>query len=89
MQITDEAKEIITIAMDSNNCNCLKVTQQNSCCGTSLYFGLGKLEEGETPVLINGVSVLMDDQTQERAEKVTVAFEGGKLQIVDDAPSGC
>ena len=89
MKITDEAKSLITEALVSNNCDCLQVTLQQSCCGTSLNFVLTKLQAGENPVSINGVSVMMDSQTQERAEKITLVDEDGELVIQDDAPSCC
>ena len=73
MKITEEAKSLITEALVSNDCDCLQVTLQQSCCGTSLNFSLAKLNAGEKPVSINGVSVMMDNQTQARAETVTLA----------------
>lgn len=89
MKITDEAKAIITEALVSNECDCFKGMLQKSCCGTSIYFVLTKLQAGEEPVSINGVPVLMDNQTQARAETVTIATKDGKLIIQDDTPSGC
>lgn len=89
MKITDEAKSLITEALASNACDCLQVTQQQSCCGTSLNFALAKLKAGEKPVSINGVSVLMDNQTQARTETVTLVAEDGELVIKDDASSCC
>lgn len=89
MKITDEAKKIITDAMISNECDCFKGMLEQSCCGKSLYFVFAKLEAGESPVSINSVPVLMDEETRERAETVTIATEDGKLIIQDDAPSCC
>ena len=89
MEITDEAKLIITEALDSNDCDCLLITQLESCCGTSLNFGLAKLNEDDKSVSINGISVMMDSQTQERAKEVTLTAEDGELVIDDDAPSCC
>ena len=89
MKITEEAKTIITEALKSNGCDCLQAKLQRSCCGTSLVFNLTKLEAGQTPITVDGVSVLMDNNTQERANTVTVAVEDGKLVIHDDKPSCC
>ena len=89
MKITEEAKTIITEALKSNDCDCLQAKLQRSCCGTSLVFNLTKLEAGQTPITVDGVSVLMDNNTQERANTVTVAVEDGKLVIHDDKPSCC
>ena len=89
MKITKEAKTIITEALKSNDCDCLQAKLQQSCCGTSLVFNLTKLEAGQTPITVDGVSVLMDNNTQERANTVTIAVEDGKLVIHDDKPSCC
>ncbi|MPM23481.1 hypothetical protein SDC9_69955 [bioreactor metagenome] len=89
MKITDEAKVLLAEALIANNCDCLQVTLQQSCCGTSLNFDLAKLNTDDESVLVNGVSVLMDNETQKRAETVTLAAENGELVIEDDAPSCC
>jgi hypothetical protein len=88
MNITDEARAMITGAMNSNGYDCIKAMTQKSCCGTSLYFTSAKLQEGENPVLINGISVLMDNKTRERAETITISVEQGKL-VIQDSTSCC
>jgi hypothetical protein len=89
MKITDEAKILIAEALVSNDCDCLEVTLQQSCCGTSLDFALAKLEVGEKPILVNGISVMMDDQTQAKTETVTLLTEDGELVIQDETQSCC
>ncbi len=87
MKITEEAKSMLTETLVSNECDCLKAALQQSCCGTSLVFNLAKLKEGEKPILINGINVMMDDKAKLRADTVTIAVENGELIIQDDAPS--
>lgn len=89
MKITDKARDIITNALVYNGYNCLRVMTQKSCCGTSVYFVLANLKAGDNPVSINGISVLMDDETQVRAKTVIITTKHGKLMIEDDAPSCC
>lgn len=89
MKITEEAKTIITEALKSNDCDCLQAKLQQSCCGTSLVFTLTKLGSSEKPIAIDGISVLMDNETQERAKTVTITVENEKLVIHDDKPSCC
>lgn len=89
MKISDEAKTILLKSLASNDIDCLKARLQKSCCGTSLYFTLAKLHEGDDPVTINGIPVLMDSQTQERAEAVTLVAKDGRLVIEDEASSCC
>ena len=87
MKITEEAKTLIAEALVSNDCDCLKVTLQQSCCSTSLNLALAKLEVGEEPILINGISVMMDDRTKAKTETVTLSTENGGLVIQDETQS--
>ena len=89
MKITDEAKAFLTEAFISNDCDCLQITLQQSCCGSSLNLGLAKLEVGEEPVSINGIAVMMDKEAEARTENVTLAAEDGEFVIEDDSPSCC
>lgn len=89
MKITDEARSLISDELVANDYDCLQVTLVPSCCGTSLNFELAKLSQDDKTVSINGISVLMDNETHERAETVTLAVENGELVIEDDAPSCC
>lgn len=89
MKITDEAKSLISEALVSNGCDCLQISLVQSCCGTSLNFALTQSQAGDEPVSINGISVMMDKEAQERAEAVILSTEDGKLIIRDDTPSGC
>lgn len=89
MNISDEAKTILLKSLTSNENDCLKARLQKSCCGTSLYFTLAKLHEGDDPIIINGISVLMDDQIKERAKTVTLTGKDGRLVIEDEATSSC
>ena len=89
MNISDEAKTILLKSLASNENDCLKARLQKSCCGTSLYFTLAKLHEGDDPIIINGISVLMDDQIKERAKTVTLTAKDGRLAIEDEESSCC
>ena len=90
MRITDEAKALIEEVMVSNNYDCLAVMLEESCRGTSFDFALGTLEEGDEPVLVNGIPVMMDAKAQEMTENVILTVEDGELVIRDDGSScGC
>lgn len=89
MKITQEAKLLIMEGLATNDCDCLQVTLQQSCCGTSVGFSMTKLTEDEEPVSVNGISVMMDNKSRERTETVTLAVENGKLIIQDSASSCC
>lgn len=89
MKITNDAKKMLEEIFASNEGKCLKGSLQQSCCGTSLIFNLAKLEDGDDPDSINGISVLMEDSVKERAENITIAVKNGELTIQDATPSGC
>lgn len=89
MKITEEAKSMLTELLSSNDCDCVKASLQESCCGTSLVLSVIKLQEGDTPVSVNGVPVLMSEEATNRAESVTITVENGDLVILDGASSGC
>lgn len=89
MKITEEAKILVMEGLVKNNCDCLHIKLNQSCCGTTVGLSMVKLTEGEKYVSINGVSVLMDNVIKERTETITLATEKGKLIIQDSASSCC
>ncbi len=89
MKITDDAKKLIEDALVSNDCDCMRVTLEKSCCGTSLSFSLEKSDPGAKPVSINGINVMMDEQAQTRAENILLDVEDGDLVIKGDENSSC
>ncbi len=85
MQITNEARDILLDVIRANGKDALLVTEKASDCGhTSLLISLASRTESDLPVLINGVSVLMDGPAAARAETVTLSTQDGRLVILDD-----
>lgn len=64
LKITDEAEALLTELLPENNCDCLLVGLQQSCCGTSLDLSLTSKEPTDHPITINGISVIMDEARQ-------------------------
>lgn len=89
MVITQEAKTLLDKVFESNGYDCLKASLQKSCCGTSVVLSMTKLDDKDEPVTIDGVSVLMDNEAQERAKTVTLDAKRGRLILQDEAASGC
>lgn len=89
MKITDEAKLLIKESLASNDCDCLQVTLERSCCGTSFRFTPIKLPSDKNPESVNDISVLMDSRTRAITETITLAVKDGELIIKDDKPSCC
>lgn len=88
MKITKEAKKIIDELLSTGKNNCIKISEQESCCGTSLYFTLANASEDKLKE-IDGVNVLFDDALLERIENVTLDGENGELKIIDEGNGGC
>lgn len=88
MKITKEAKLIIDELLSPGKNNCIKISEQKSCCGTSLYFTLASANSEELKE-IEGVKVLLENELIERTENVVIAAEEGKLKIIDEANGGC
>ena len=74
LKITDEAKALLTELLAENNCDCLLVGLQQSCCGTSLDLSLTSKEPTDRPTVINDI---------------TLSVENGELVILGDPSSGC
>lgn len=89
MKITDGAKEIINAALQQENANSVRLHTEKSCCGTSLQFELVTITTEDHPETINGLSVLMDDETRTWTGTVTIDAENGKLTLHDSASSCC
>lgn len=89
MKITEEARDILLEAMTSNKADCLLVSQQTTCCGTSLAFSLANLNEGEEAVIIDGVPVFLEEEARERIGEVTIQAENGQLFVHDENAKEC
>jgi len=90
MIITDSAKVMLQEALTSSSNDCLEVKLQKSCCGTSVFLQLGKLTAADQQIiLINGISLKMDQKAAEYAEDITIDCKDGKLVIDDPKASGC
>lgn len=90
MVITQEAKILLNKMFKTNGYDCIKATlQKQSCCGPSLVLSMAKLDDEDKPITIDGISVLMDDEAEERSKTVTLSVKKGRLILQDDAASGC
>lgn len=89
MKITEEAKVILLEAIASNKADCLMVSQQTTCCGTSLAFSLANLNEGEEAGDIDGIPVFLEEAVRELVGQVTIQAENGQLFVHDENAKEC
>lgn len=89
MQITDGAKKIISEAIAEKECNGIQLYTEKSCCGGTLQIALVVISEDEKADVVNGVSVLMDDETRQWTGNITIDEEGGQLKLIDASSCCC
>jgi len=88
MIITDAARDSLKATLEENGQDSLKVSLQQSCCGTSLYFTVAKKEPEDKVVVVNDINVLMEGEAIEKAETITIQLDDeDKLIVVDSAPA--
>ena len=91
MKITDEAKVLLEKVMRDDNFNCVMAGLDYGCCSgeANIVFGLGNIEDGDQVYNINGINCVMEIETFERAESVTIYAEGDELMFLDEGASEC
>ncbi|WKY43767.1 hypothetical protein Q5O14_14175 [Eubacteriaceae bacterium ES2] len=92
MIITDQAKSVLKEKMKESGQDALQIALQEGCCGTTVYFTFTTSKPEDQAVMINGINVLMADQTLAKVKAVTIKTDSqGKLQVEDGAQSsrGC
>lgn len=89
MEITNKAKALINGELSERGANAIRLRTSRSCCGTSLKFELVTVTDEDKPEDINGLSVLMDEETRAWTGTVTIDAEYGRLTLHDSAASCC
>ena len=90
MIITDSAKIMLNEALDKSKNACLHIILHQSCCGEGIFMQMEKLPEKAEVVLVNGISVRIDDNAVARSGKVTIDTKDGRFIMIDpEAASGC
>lgn len=90
MTITDSAKEMLHEALKASGNDSIQMKLQKSCCGTSLFFQMTKLTEGDIKAIyINEVPFIMDKEVIERTSAVTIDYKDGELVMNDPDASSC
>ena len=90
MIVTDSAKKMLQETLTESNNDCIQIKLQKSCCGTSLFFQMAKLPEGDTQAIqINEVPFIMDQEVTDRTTDVTIDYKDGELVLDDPGASGC
>ncbi len=93
MNITENAKLIISKVLEENNFDSVRIFTQNSCCGRSLAFDLvNSADEDQAAEMIGGLSVFLDEETKSWTGNITIDGDGERLNLIDpdaEEHSGC
>lgn len=68
-----------------NDLNCLKAGLEESCCGSQVVLYAGKIGDDEASVMVDGITVVMDEATTTRMETVTLDVIDDDLVFLDSA----
>lgn len=89
MKITDDAKKIFDEALADEKANAIRMSTSHSCCGASLSFEAVTLSNQDKPEDINGIAVIMDEETHKWTNGITIDVQGGHFTMSGGAPSCC
>lgn len=91
MRITDECKPIFLQVMKENESDAIKITLTDHESGKALDMQCVKVSEGDKTKDINGIKVIMDEETDKMLEHyIFDADEETKgIKLVYDGPHAC
>lgn len=87
MKITNEAKIVIDEALKEQNFNSIKLSIKETETGYGLAMELVNKAEGDRCVDINGVNVVMDEETE--MALITTIFDAQNGELVLASEGGC
>jgi hypothetical protein len=91
MKIEESAKSIIYKAFQKQNGDSLYIQySEGSCsCSAGVQIEVVKAKPNEDVILIDGVPVLMDEETEMSATGVILRGDKDELLIIDEMAKGC
>ena len=91
MKIEESAKSIIYKAFQKQNGDSLYIQySEGSCsCSAGVQIEVVKAKPNEDVILIDGVPVLMDEETEMSAAGVILRGDKDELLIIDEMAKGC
>lgn len=87
MTITDEAKKIMETALHEDKNEAFRFVTSRGCCGNSLTMTLVELGPEDLYETLNGLNIVMDDETKSWTDTVTIEADGERLLMKDSAAS--
>lgn len=79
IQISDEARDRLQDLMKENNADGILAIWIGACNGKRPLFRLCRFEEGDEPVTINEIPVLMDEDLADALDEATLVLNGKSL----------
>ena len=88
LTITDAAANVLKPMLEENHADGLMATLHQTCCSAAPVFQMVRYEEGDKPVEINGIKVLMDEDTAKYCDDAFVDLQNGELMVFAPAEGG-
>ncbi len=88
MQITDQAKELVSKILVDNNAKAIRVQIVRGCCGPSVSLSIANPQENDEVVQVNGIDVMYVDNAASQTETVILAEKEGQL-FLNDPNANC
>lgn len=88
MEITNEAKEIIQNILKENDFEVLSMYTDGAGCSKSLSFDLLEKKNDVTYEEINGIFIIMDEETRDWTKELIIDAKEGNL-VLHNPNGGC
>ncbi len=89
LTITTPAAELLKQIMKENGADGLIASLQQTCCSAAPVFQMVRFEEGDEPVEVNGISVLIEDEAKPYCEEAIIDLDDGELMVFMPSHGGC
>jgi Fe-S cluster assembly iron-binding protein IscA len=83
VQFTESAKKLIQDTLASEECDTLKMFLHKSCCGTALQIDMVNAKDGVQTMMVDGIQVSMDKETEKWTENKVFDTKRGRLTLLN------
>lgn len=88
LTITEPAVAELKKIMAENGADGLQAVLAQTCCSVSPVFQMVRFDEGDEPVEISGIKILMDDDTKAVVDEAIIDVQDGELMVFMPAQGG-
>ncbi|MGD6819156.1 adhesin [Metabacillus sp. 84] len=90
MEITNEAKQQLILAMEENQANCVRIYfMGQGCCGPQIGLGLDEPNQDDQVYQINGIQIAIDQLAADAAKDITLDFQENGFMLIGLPENNC